>query len=326
MLVRPIRLASALLLCTLALLCQAAGQPYPDRAITLVVPFSPGGGTDVLARLIGARLQAALGQPVVIENRPGANGILANRSVLNQPADGYTLLLGSYSTHVIAPLAARQAGRPVEPSPAAFTALSILANAPLALAVNARSPYRTLAEYLAGAKSKETTFGSFGVGSSAHLMGALLASTSHAQLTHVPYKGSSPATTDLMGHQVDSVILTVAAIDKLVDSGHLRALAVSSAQRVQALPTVPTLSESGFPGMADMGWFAVFAPTPVPHAVAERLSVSLVRIVADGTVRTKMAELGLEPVGSSMDDARTTWQRSLDSAASILSKTEIDLQ
>lgn len=316
----PIRPALAwLVLLACASFCQAATKPYPDRAITVVVPFSPGGGTDALARLIGAKLQIALGQPVVIENRAGANGAIASRSVLNQPADGYTLLLGSYSTQVIAPLAAGQAGRPMEPSPAAFTALSILANAPLVLAVNASSPYRTLAEYLAGAKSKETSFGSFGVGSSAHLMGALLAATSHARLTHIPYKGSSPATTDLMGNQVDTVILTVAAVDKLVDAGNLRGLAVT-------LPTVPTLAESGFPGVSDMGWFAVFVSAKTPHEIADSLSVAPARIVADETIRAKMVELGLEPAGSSMDDARATWQRSFDSAASIMSKTKIDLQ
>ncbi|MEO8057021.1 MAG: tripartite tricarboxylate transporter substrate binding protein [Burkholderiales bacterium] len=327
MLRHPIRLAHVLLaLLAFTPLCEAAAAPYPDRAITMVVPFSPGGGTDVLARLIGAKLQIAMGQPVVVENRAGANGAIASRSVLSQPADGYTLLFASHSTQVIAPLVARQAGRPMEPAPSAFTALSILANAPLVLAVNANSPYHTLAEYLAGAKSRDTTFGTFGVGSSAHLMGAMLAASSRAQLTHVPYKGSSPATTDLLGNQVDSVILTVAAIDKLVDAGKLRALAVSSKARVSALPTVPTLAESGFTGMSDTGWFAVFAPTKTPTEISDSLSTALARIVAEESVRTKMLELGLEPVGSSMDEARTIWQRSMESAASILSKVKIDLQ
>ncbi|MEP7295797.1 MAG: tripartite tricarboxylate transporter substrate binding protein [Burkholderiales bacterium] len=314
----------ALLVCTS--FCQSAGKPYPDRAITVVVPFSPGGGTDVLARLIGARLQAALGQPVVIDNRPGANGAIASRSVLSQPADGYTLLFGSHSTQVIAPLVARQAGRPMEPSPAAFTALSILANAPLVLAVNANSPYHTLAEYLASAKSRDTTFGTFGVGSSAHLLGAMLAATSLARLTHVPYKGSSPATTDLLGNQVDSVVLTVAAVDKLVEAGKLRALAVSSKARVSALPTVPTLSEAGFTVMSDTGWFAVFVPAKTSPEISDKLSASLARIMTDEAVRKKMLELGLDPIGSSMDEARTIWQRSLESAEAIMSKVKIDLQ
>lgn len=327
MLRHPIRIAHVLLaLLACASSCQAASKPYPDRAITMIVPFSPGGGTDVLARLIGSKLQIALGQPVVIENRAGANGAIASRSVLNVAADGYTLLFGSHSTQVIAPLAARQAGRPMEPAPSAFTALSILANAPLVLAVNASSPYHTLAEYLAGSKSKDITFGTFGVGSSAHLMGAMLTASSGARLTHVPYKGSSPATTDLMGNQVDSVILTVAAVDKLVDAGKLRALAVSSKARVSALPTVPTLSESGFTGMSDTGWFAVFASAKTPPEISERLSASLARIAADEAVRRTMLELGLDPVGSSMDEARTIWQRSLGSADAIMSKVKIDLQ
>ncbi len=210
-----------------------------------MVPFAAGGGTDTLARLVGAKLQLASGQAVVVENRPGANGAVASRNVLAQPADGQTLLFGSYSTHVIAPLASKHNTQAQSATLSEYTALAVIGYAPLALAVNSASPHRTLAQFIDAAKAKQTTFGTFGAGSSAHLLGEIIAANTRAWLLHVPYKGSAPATTDLVGGHLDSVILTVAALQPFVANGTLRALAVSSSSRMPAMPSVPTIAEAG---------------------------------------------------------------------------------
>lgn len=297
----------------------------PQRPLTLVVPFAAGGGTDSVARLLGARLQGLLGRTVVIANRPGANGLIASQAVLQQPADGHTVLLGSYSTHVIAPLASRQNPEAARATLSGYTALAVVGYAPLALAVESTSPSRTLAEFVDHAKAQRTTFGSFGAGSSAHLLGQVLASRTHAQLVHVPYKGSAPAITDLLGHHVDSVILTAAAIGAHVASGQLRALAVSSKARLAALPGVPTFSESGVAGLADTGWFSLFVPAKAPDEAKARLSAAMAAVTAEPAVHQRLIELGLEPPAL-REDPQALWQRSMDSARAMLSTITFDAE
>lgn len=317
----------ALLVATGLLTGRAPAQETPPvgRPFTLVVPFAAGGGTDTLARSLGTRLQAALGQPVVIENRPGANGAMASRSVLAQPPDGQTLLFGSYSTHVIAPLVAKQPAEAATAVLSGYTAVAVIGYAPLALEVNAPAPARTLAQFLDAARARPTTFGTFGIGSSAHLMGEIIAARSQAQLLHVPYKGSAPATVELMGGHVDSVILTVSALQPLVAGGSIRALAVSSKARMPALPQVPTLAEAGYHDLPDTGWFAVFLPAKAPAAAATRLTAALRRIVAEPDFRARLTEQGLEPVDRGAEDAQQFWQRSIESARAALKRTRVEL-
>lgn len=299
---------------------EAAGA---SRPITLVVPFAAGGGTDTVARLLGARLQALLGRTVVIENRPGANGIVASQAVLQQPADGHTLLLGSYSTHVIAPLASRRNPEAARATLDGYAALAVVGYAPLALAVDRSSPSRTLAEFLDRAKFRRTTYGSFGAGSSAHLLGQILASRKQAQLEHVPYKGSAPATNDLLGGHVDSVILTAAAVHSQVAGGQLRALAVTSKARLPAMPGVPTFTEAGLAGLAETGWFSLFVHAKAPDDVKARVSAAMRTIIADPAVQQRLIELGLEPPAAG-EDAGTLWQRSIVSARSLLATITFD--
>lgn len=298
----------------------AAGAARP---LTLVVPFAPGGGTDSVARLFGARLQALLGRTVVVENKPGANGVVASQAVLQQPADGHTLLLGSYSTHVIAPLAARRNLEAARATLGGYAALAVIGQAPLALAVDSASPSRTLAEFIERAKSQRTTYGSFGAGSSAHLLGQVIAHRTQAQLEHVPYKGSGPAITDLVGRHVDSVILTAAAVSAQVAAGSLRALAVSSRARLPALPGVPTFDECGHPGLAETGWFAWFAPAGTPEETRARLSAALATAAAEPAMRQRLVELGLEPPAAG-EDPKALWQRSIESARSLLARIRFD--
>lgn len=302
----------------------AQGVDYPHKPITLVVPFAAGGGTDTVARLIGLKLHGVLGQPVVVENRPGANGTIASRAVLQQPADGYTLLLGSNSTHVIAPLVAKQTIDGIKAVQSNFSIASIVANAPLVLAVRSSAGIRDFAGFLARAKTGVLSYGTFGAGSSAHVMGEVLAESAKVEMLHVPYKGSAPAMNDLLGGQVDSVFLTVAAIEGLVDGGKVQPLAVTGRSRVRSLPNVPTYEEMGVRDMGNAGWFAVFAASKTPPAVVEKVSAALRKIVADPEVKTRLVELGLEPVGSTQQEAQDTWSRSIGLAAPVVKRAHID--
>jgi len=302
-------------------LARAAG--WPQRPINLVVPFAAGGGTDTVARLIGQKLQAALGGTVVIDNKPGANGLIAARAVLQPPADGHMLMFGSNSTHVIAALASKQPVAPGKSMQEAFTIVSVMANAPLVLAVRADSPAKDLRAFLQQAKSGKLSYGSFGAGSSAHVMGEVLAESAGVELLHVPYKGSSPAVTDLMGGQVDAVFLTVAAVEAMVTAGSVRPLAVTGLRRVRSLPAVPTFEELGVRDMGNAGWFAVFAPAGTPEPVVTRLATALQAIAGDAEVQARMVALGLEPVVSTPAQALQTWRRSLASAAPVVKKANI---
>ncbi len=318
----------ALLASATLLAAPSFGQsnPYPSKPVTLVVPFAAGGGTDTVARMVGLRLGALLGQPVVIENKPGANGLIASRQVAKAPADGYTILMGSNSTHVIAPLTARNPADGIKAAQSEFAILSVLANAPLALAVRSSAAEQNLAALLLRGRRVRLTYATFGVGSSAHLMGEVLASSAHIDLLHVAYKGSSPALNDLVAGHVDSAFLTVAAIKGAADGGTVRPLAVTGRARVASLPDVPTFEELGVKDMANAGWFAMFAPARTPAAVTERLAAALRRIALEPEVRTKLVELGLEPVGSTLADARSTWNRSVSLAAPVVQRAKIELQ
>ena len=301
----------------------ARAAAWPERPINLVVPFAAGGGTDTVARLIGQKLQAALGGTVVIDNRPGANGLIAARAVLQAPADGHTLMFGSNSTHVIAALASKQSVAPGKTMQEAFTIVSVMANAPLVLAVRTDSPAHDLRSFLQRARANKLSYGSFGAGSSAHVMGEVLAESAGIDLLHVPYKGSAPALTDLMGGQVDAVFLTVAAVEAMVTAGSVRPLAVTGLRRVRSLPAVPTFEELGVRDMGNAGWFAVFAPAGTPAPVVSTLATALQAIASDADVQARMVALGLEPVVSTPAQAMDTWRRSLAAAAPIVKKANI---
>ncbi len=314
----------------LSALAMAAAGParaaaWAERPVSLVVPFAAGGGTDTLARLIAQRLQAPLGTPVVIDNRPGANGLIAARSVLQQPADGHTLMFGSNSTHVIAPLASRQPVAPGKSMQDSFSIVSVVANAPLVLAVRSASSVQDLPSFLREAREKTLSYGSFGPGSSAHVMGETLAESAGVQLLHVPYKGSAPALTDLLGGQVDAVFLTIAAVEGMVASGAVRPLAITGERRLPTMPAVPTFGELGVRDMGNAGWFAVFASAGTPAAAIASLAQALRDIVADAQVQARMVALGLEPVLSTPEQALAIWRRSLSLAAPIVRRAHIVL-
>lgn len=305
--------------------CAMAQGSYPDKPVTLVIPFTPGGGTDNVARLVSHRLEAELGRSLVLEHKPGANGVVASQYVTRRPADGYTLLFGSNSTHVIAPLLSKQTSAMSE-TLRDFTMVGIVGNTTLVLAVSAKSPVKTLADYLAASKSRPMTYGTFGLGSSPHVMGEMLAANQKVRMLHVPYKGSAPATTDLVGNHIDSVFLTVSAVSAHIASGDVRALAVTGTRRIPSLPDVPTFGEQGVGGLDDAGWFAIFAPSRTPAPIVDKLSASLSRTLGDPALQKSLVDLGLEPASGTREQAQAAWTRSVNTVQGILRTTKIETQ
>ena len=270
----------------------APGQAYPSRTIRFVVGFAPGGGTDIVARLLAAKLSQAWTQQVVVENRPGATGMLGASAVANAPADGYTILMGHVNSNAIAPSLSR---KPLYDPIRDFAAVAYVGYVPNVLVVNAASPVRTLAELVALSKSrpKGLTFASPGAGSTNHLAGELLRSQSGANLVHVPYKGSGPAIIDLLGGQIDMNFDAMSSIVPYLKAGTMRALAVTTPQRDPDLPDVPTMAESGYKSFEMTNWYGVMAPAGTPAPVVHKLNEALNRIMALPDVASKLDELGV---------------------------------
>ncbi|MEX0695423.1 MAG: tripartite tricarboxylate transporter substrate binding protein [Rhodospirillales bacterium] len=301
----------------------AQAADYPDKPVTLVVPFSPGGGTDILARLVGAEVEKVLGQPVVIENRPGASGAVGAEYVARQQPDGYHLIFGTSTTHAIAPIISktRMAGILEK-----FVPVSEVAKSSLILAVPASSPIKTLDDYVKAAKAGTLTYGTFGIGSTPHLLGAMFAKETDTQMVHVPYKGSSPAVADVTGGHISSVFLTVAALSGSIKGGELRGLAVAGSGRLESFPDISTFAEAGYKGFDNAGWFGIFAPVGTPADVLGKISDAVAKAVKLEVVAKRFGELGLTPVGSSPEALQTDWDQSVELVKSILAKTNLKIQ
>jgi tripartite-type tricarboxylate transporter receptor subunit TctC len=258
----------------------AWGQDYASRPITLVVPFAAGGSSDILARVFGAALGNRLRQPVVIENKPGAGGIIAAEYVARSAPDGYTLLFGTIGTHAIIP--AIKKTMPFD-TVKDFTAISRLTDGLLVLLVHPSLPVRNLDELIAYAKANpnKLSYASAGIGSMSHLAGEMFRSEAHVDIVHVPYKGGGSAMPDLQGGHVQMMLETIASSLSAIKSGRVRALAISSAHRSPALPDVPTFAESGLPKLSLITWTGLFGPAHMPPDIVNRLSAELVKIDAD---------------------------------------------
>jgi tripartite-type tricarboxylate transporter receptor subunit TctC len=279
----------------------AQSAPWPSKPITYIVPFAAGGTTDILARLIGERLSKALGQPIIVENRPGAGGNIGSDFVARAAPDGYTILGGTISSHAIN--VSLYAKMPYDPEKnfAPITLIGSLANV---LAVNADSPVRTVQELIAEAKAKPgaLTFASSGAGTSQHLAGELFKRLAGVEITHIPYKGSAPALQDLIGGHVSMVFDNVVAVAALIKSGKVRPLGVTSLKRVQAFPEVPTIAESGLPDYEVVSWQGIFAPAGTPPDIVKRLNEEIVKILRMPDVVERMDTLGLEPIGNTPEE------------------------
>ncbi|WP_425570274.1 tripartite tricarboxylate transporter substrate binding protein [Pigmentiphaga soli] len=271
------------------------GTAYPARPITIIVTFPPGGGTDLLARRVGAELSSAVGQPVLIENRAGASGNIGARMVAESAPDGYTLLMVN-SSFAINPGVFSHLG--FDPK-ADFAPVINMAFAPSVLAVRADSPYRNLPEFLAASRTGAAlTYASCGNGTPQHLAGEMLNQATSSKVQHIPYKGCGPALNDVLGGQVASAIVTASSASQFLQSGKLRALAITSKTRSPLLPDVPTVAEQGVPGYELDQWHGFLAPARTPEAVVAKLNRDVRRIIERPAFREQLLQAGFNPAAS----------------------------
>lgn len=282
------RLCAAIAATTLA--ATAALAAFPDKPIRLVVPFAPGGGTDLIARTLGVGMAQTLGQPVVVENKPGAGTIIGTDAVAKSPPDGYTLVVATFA-HAVNP--SLQPRLPFA-TDTAFAPVILLGRGPNVLVVRADSPFKTVGDVIAAARAKGSrlTFASQGNGTSAHLAGEMFTNLAKVELTHVPYRGAGPAITDLIGGQVDLFFGTAAAVSTFVDSGKLRALAVTTPQRSPALKDVPAIAET-VPGYVVESWYGLYAPAGTPADVIAKLNAAAAKAARTAAFSKKVEQEGL---------------------------------
>jgi len=275
-----------------------AQAQYPVKPVRLIVPYPPGGGNDTLARIFGQKLTEALGQQIVVENRPGAGTIIGTASVARAAPDGYTLLLSSIATHAFSPfLYAKPGYDPIKD----FAPVTLLVIAPTVLVVNPALPVGSLKELIALAKRRpgQLEFASAGTGSSAHMLGETFKSLAKIDIVQVPYKGGAPAIIGTISGEAQMMADPAASVLPHVKSGRLRALAVARASRLPDLPAVPTFAEAGMPEYTASAWYSVHAPAKTPHDIVARLNKELVRIVNLPDIRDKLKDLGSDGVGNS---------------------------
>ncbi len=295
-------LACALASATLpAARAQAPAASWPSKPIRWVVPFPPGGAMDAIARTLGEKAGKTLGQPFVIENKPGAGGNIGADFVAKQPGDGYTLMITSIGMATNKPLYGKLSYDPIKD----FAPVSLLAVVPNVLVTNATQPdVKTAKDVIAAARKTpgKLTYASAGNGTSIHLAGEVFTSLAQVDMLHVPYKGSGPAVSDLLGGQVNYMFDSITSARPHIESGKLRALGVTTAKRSKTLPNVPTLAEAGLPGYEVSPWFAVFMPTATPKDIVAKVNTALLEAMKDPDVVKRLETIGAEPVGSTPEE------------------------
>jgi tripartite-type tricarboxylate transporter receptor subunit TctC len=312
-------LAIAAMLVTGGALAQAA--PYPSRPIKIVVGFPPGGSSDATARMLATALSEKLGQPVIVDNKPGANTIIATQYVKSQPADGYTLFSVS-SSFAINP-ALQKLTYDIYKD---FTPVALLGTIPLWIVTPTKVPAKTVAELVALAKAQpgNLSYASYGSGSAGHIATELFLSMTNTSMVHVPYKGSGPALVDVIGGQVSMMMPTIASSNSLVKDGKLRAIAVSSSKRVSAVPNVPTIAESGVPGFELVAWESIQVAAGTPPAIVTRLNTVIREIVASPEFNQKLVGLGIEPETKMLPEDVSKFVRSeADKFANVIRERNI---
>jgi tripartite-type tricarboxylate transporter receptor subunit TctC len=302
----------------------AMAQAWPARPISLVVPFPAGGTTDVLARAVGQELSKSLGQPVIVESRPGAGATLGADYVAKAKPDGYTLLMGAVH-HTIATSVYKKLAYDFQKD---FAPVSTVALVPNVLVVNPNVPAKNVKELLALAKADpgKLTYGSNGNGTGQHLIGAQFEGMGGVQLLHVPYKGSGPLTTDLLGGQINMSFDTITPVLPQIKAGKLRALAVTTATRSKALPDVPTLDESGLKGFNLGTWFGVLAPAATPRDVVTRLNVEIVKIINSPEFKKKMDDIGAEPIGDTPEQMAKQIKDDTERFAKLVKEAKVSIE
>ena len=290
----PVRYAAGLLVaCSAAFAASPALADWPDKPITFVAPFSAGGANDLVARIIAKAVGTTLNQTVIVENRPGAGGTVGTEYVARQPADGYTILMGSVSTHGSAPCVYSKLPYDAVKD---FTPLTVVATIPNVMSVNQSVPANTLQEFMTLLKKdpEKYSFASNGQGTSNHLAAELFKTTAGVSMVHVPYRGSGPALIDLVGGQINMMMDVVMTSYPYIKDGKLRALAVTSPQRSAMLPDVPTVAESGYPGYEAMVWFGMLAPANMPEPLREKLTDGLVQTLHAPAMKTYLEQQGAQ--------------------------------
>ena len=313
----------ALAAITMASACQAAAQTtaYPDKPVRFLVPYPPGGGTDVIARIVQERFQAALGQAVLIENKGGAGGSLGTEVVARSPGDGYTVLF-TLSSHTINPAIFPKLSFDTVKD---FEPVGTVASLPQILVANPQVPANNIAELIALAKAKPDTlaYASVGNGSPGHLAGELFKLRTGTTMTHIPYRGGGPAVTDVVGGQVPLLWVSIPAAAQFVKTGKLKALGVSTLKRSAAFPDVPTIQESGIADFEVDSWYAMFVPAKTPKAVIEKLNRALNTVLTDTAVREKLLAQGAEGVGGTAEALGKTVAAELPKWAKLVKDANI---
>jgi tripartite-type tricarboxylate transporter receptor subunit TctC len=309
-------------LCGLALSAAAQTADFPKRPLRLVVPYPPGGSTDIVGRVVAMKLSEALGQQVLVDNRPGAGGNLGTDFVAKAPADGYTLLISSVTTLAIgASLYAKlpyDVNRDLEP-------VALVGSVPFVLLANASLPVKSVRELVALARERPGTlnFGSAGIGTSAHFAGELFKSLAAIDIVHVPYKGNAPAIADLIGGQIQLMFDFLPSAVPFIRSGKVKALAITPVRRSPSLPEVPTIAESGVPAYDMLSYFGVLVPAKTPAAIVARLNAEINKISTLPDVKERYAREGVDPISETPEGFRAYLQTEITKWAKVVKDTGV---
>ena len=296
---------------------------YPARTVRLIVPFAAGGGTDIAARLLAAKLHDAWQQPVIVENRAGGLGTVASEYVAHQPADGLTLLIGVAGTHATAQYLNPKLGYdPVRD----FAGITMLLYSPFVWLVGPTQPYRTLKELVERSKSGPIPYGSPGAGSLQHIFGEMINLQYGAQLQHVPYRGVAPAMQDVVGNHIPAALGEIGSARALIESKQLRALAITGKTRNAAAPDIPTFTEAGFPGFDYGGWFGLFAPAATPKPIIDKIAAEVTRIVRGPEMSTRLLDEGWDVGGGTPEEFTRFWLNTAEQLGKVIELRHIKVE
>jgi tripartite-type tricarboxylate transporter receptor subunit TctC len=301
----------------------AFGQNYPVKPLTLVIPFPPGGSTDIVGRILAEQLGKELGQAVVVDNKGGAGGAIGAKHIADASPDGYTLGIATVSTHVINPVT-RGASLKYDPLKD-FTPITQLASVPNVVSVHPGVPAQNIKEFLDYLRQNpgKVNFATPGSGSLGHMMGETFKFNGKVSMTHIPYRGAGPALNDVLGGQVQVFFDNLPSSLPHIQSGKLRALAVASEKRVPSLPQIPTFAEAGLPLVNDPAWFGLVGPSQLPAAIVQRLSEAIAKVLSQPEVIKRLQDNGATPVGNSPDAFRKTMSNSLENARKVVQEGQL---
>jgi tripartite-type tricarboxylate transporter receptor subunit TctC len=313
---------SSLLFMPILFATNVVAQEWPNKPIRWIVPFPPGGAMDVMARALAEKSSKSLGQAVVIENKPGAGGNIGADFVARSDADGYTMMITSIGMATNKFLYPKLSYDPVKD----FTPVSLIAIVPNVLVTNATQPnIKTVSDVVANAKAQpgKLTYASAGNGSSIHLAGEVFTSMAKIDMQHIPYKGSNPAVTDLLGGQVNYMFDSITSAKPHIDSGKLRPIGITTSKRSKALPNVPTIAESGLPGYEVTPWFAVFVPAATPKPIVNKLNAALLDALKSPEIKAKFDGIGAEPLGTTPDELASYLNKEIERWGRVISTNNI---